>query len=465
MQIPILNGIFADADAEFRSSYPINLVPIPKQQGISTGYLRPADGIVQNGTGPGKARGGIEWNGICYRVLGTKLVSIAKDGAVTVIGDVGGGGPVSMTYSFDLLAVASGGKLYYYDGVTLKGMPDQDLGEVLDVIWVDGYFVTTDGEFIVVTELNDPNQVDPLKYGSSEVNPDPINSLVKIRNEVYAVNRFSIEAFSNVGGSGFPFQRITGAQVTRGAIGTHAATEFNEALAFVGGGQNESLGVFLATGGNAVKISTREIDYRLAAQPEDELPKIVVERFADKSNQTLIIHLSDGTICYDAAASAALQQPVWYEMQSGVSDPRYLGRYLVWCYNEWLVADHTTSRVGKLSRSVYTHWGQHVRWQFGTPIMYNEAKGGIIHGLELVSLTGSGPLGNTAKISMQYSDDGVNWSQPKFIAAGREGDRAKRLRWVRQGMFRQRRMFRFTGDSSGPISPARLEAEIEGMAW
>ena len=65
MQIPILNGIYTDGTPEIRTSYPVNLVPVPKVSGISNGFLRPGDGIVANGTGPGVDRGGIEWNNIC----------------------------------------------------------------------------------------------------------------------------------------------------------------------------------------------------------------------------------------------------------------------------------------------------------------------------------------------------------------------------------------------------------------
>ena len=116
MQIPILSGIFTDNGPDLRTSYPVNLVPTPKQSGISTGYLRPADGIVANGTGPGADRGGINWQGQVYRVMGTKLVEISSAGAVTILGDVGGpeGELVTFDYSFDLLAIASGGRLYYW---------------------------------------------------------------------------------------------------------------------------------------------------------------------------------------------------------------------------------------------------------------------------------------------------------------------------------------------------------------
>ena len=53
MKLSILSGIYADQSANWRSSYPRNLVPVPKAQGISGGYLRPADGIVSLGSAPG----------------------------------------------------------------------------------------------------------------------------------------------------------------------------------------------------------------------------------------------------------------------------------------------------------------------------------------------------------------------------------------------------------------------------
>ena len=174
MQISILNGIYTDGASDFRTAYPRNLVPVPKQQGISQGYLRPAEGIVQFGVGPGSDRGGINWNNRCYRVMGTKLCAVESDGTTTILADVGGNDQVVLDYSFDRLAIVSAGRLFYWNGSVLTEVTDPDLGIVNDLVWVDGYFVTTDGTSLVVTELNDPTAVNPLKYGSSESNPDPI---------------------------------------------------------------------------------------------------------------------------------------------------------------------------------------------------------------------------------------------------------------------------------------------------
>ena len=199
-QISILSGVYVDTAPDFRASYPVNMVPIAQPQGISAGYIRPAEGIDLFASGPGADRGGIVWNGVHYRVMGGQLCSVSTAGVVTQLGAIAGTGQAVLDYSFDRLAIAGGGNLYYWNGTTLTQVTDPDLGTVVDFVWVDGYFMTTDGEFLIVTELNDPTAVNPLKYGSSEADPDPVKALHKVRNEVYALNRHTVEVFTNVGG-------------------------------------------------------------------------------------------------------------------------------------------------------------------------------------------------------------------------------------------------------------------------
>jgi len=465
-QVPIISGIYADTTPDYRTAYPLNLVPIPKVTGVSEGYLRVADGVEANGTGPGVTRGGIEWRGVCYRVMGSKFVSVAADGTVTTIGDVGAGDTVSMTYGFNYLAIASAGNLWLYDGTTLAQNVDPDLGTVLDVEWVDGYFMTTDGENLVVTELGNPFAVNPLKYGSSEVDPDPVVAVVRLRKEAYAINRHTIETFTNVGGNFFPFQVITGAQVFRGAVGTHAVTTFLDGIAFVGSGRNEAVGVYIASGGGSQKISTREIDQVLAGYTETELSDLVLEVKVDEGQQILYIHLANDTLCFDGLGSQALGQPVWYVLSSSVDGVGpYKAIHHVRAYNNWLVGHTASTAIGHLVKDVSTHWGETVVWEFTTPIVYNEGKSVMIHALELQALNGSAAFGSLALINHTYSDDGVNWSMPRRISLGSAGDRTKPIKWARLGMFRQQRMLRFSGDSNAPISIARLDAELEAMAW
>lgn len=464
MQIPILNGIYTDGVSDFRTSYPRNMMPVPKQQGISEGYLRPADGVVQFGTGPGAGRGGINWNGVCYRVMGTKLVSIGVTGIVTTLADVGGTGQVTMDYSFDRLAIASSGKLFYWNGTTLTQVADADLKNVVDFLWVDGYFMTTDGTSLVVTELNDPTSVNPLKYGSSEADPDPIKGLIKLRNEVYALNRYTIEVFQNVGGDLFPFQRIEGAQMQRGVIGTFAAAMFLESVAFVGGGRNEAPAVWIGSNSSTTKVSTREIDQILGSYTEVALASTVVEVRVSNGHQLLYIHLPDQTLVYDGAASQVVNEPVWFTLDSGLaSKSTYRARNFVWCYNKWLCEDPTSSVHGELVDEISSHYATAVGWEFGTLIVYNEGRGALFHELELVCLTGRAAFGSDPTVWTSYTVDGVTWSQERPRSAGKFGERLKRLTWLQQGHMRHWRAQKFRGTSDCHISVARLEAKVEAL--
>jgi hypothetical protein len=464
MNIPILSGIFTDDAADFRTSYPVNMVPVPKNTGVSGGYLRPAEGSVRLAGSSGLPRGGINWNDVCYRVMGTKLVSVDALGAETVIGDVGAGGQCSFAYSFDRLAITSGGDLWYWDGVTLDQVLDADLGTALAVVWVDGYFMTTDGEYLVVTELVDPFIVNPLKYGSSEVDPDPILTVLKLRNEICAVNRYTIEFFQNVGGALFPFNRINGAQLQKGAMGTHAACIFAEYIAFIGSGRNEAPGIYFGVLGSTTKLSTREIDTLLLQYTTAELSAVVLESRLYAGHEHLWVRLPDRTLVYDLQASKIMGEQVWYVLTSSQVDfEKYRAVDLIWCYERWLVADSQTGDYGYMDTATARNFGEVCRWEFGTTILYNESRGGIFNSIELVCLTGRVESGEDPYISTSYSTDGITWSIERPIRAGILGDRTRRLAWFQQGHLTNWRIQRFQGDSRALISVARLEAALEPL--
>lgn len=471
MQIPILNGVYTDNAGDFRTSYPRNLVPVPKKQGISNGYLRPADGIVAFGSaGPGVDRGGINWNGVCYRVMGSKLVRVDDDGFITIIGDVGfSSSPVTLDYSFDRLGISSAGSLYYYDRVTLTQVADPDLGTVLDFLWVDGYFMTTDGTSLVVTELTDPFSVNPFKYGSAEADPDPIKGLLKIRNEVYAVGRYTIEVFDNVGGSLFPFSRNAGAQMMRGAVGTYAACAFTlttyAGVAFVGSTRNEPPAVWFGVNGITTQLSTREIDTILQDYTEAQLATAVLEPRVDKNHALLYLHLPDQTLVYDARGSAAVGEPVWFTLSSGlIGLDAYRARYLTWCYDKWISGDPTSNTLGYFVDDSSHHYGDVVGWEFGTVVIYNESAGAIFHEVELVVIAGHVSANVDPTVWTSYSLDGETWSQERPRTAGRQGRRNVRVSWLQQGSMRNWRIQKFRGTSDAHLTVARLEAQVEALA-
>ena len=401
MQLPILSGIATDATGDFRALLPTNVVPVPMATGISNGYLRMAEGVrtyaaTTFNTALGPDRGGVAYRGRCYRVAGEQFYRVTDNGdgtgTATALRNFGLGARVTFDESFDRLGICINGQLWYFDdGLgTFTQVTDPDLGTVIDALFLDGYWVFTDGSFIGVTELNNPLAVDPLKYGSSEIEPDPIVALLKIRNELHALNRYTIEVFDNVGGTGFPFQRIEGAMIPRGCIGTHACAVFMDAIAFLGGGRNEPLSVYIGGGGQARKIATREIEKRLAQYTETQLSDTLLEVRTFEGHDLLYVHLPDITAVYDGVGSAVSGQPVWFYLSSARDGAGlYRPRGFVRCYDKWICGDaEDGQQIGVLDDSIASHFNVPVGYEFATQLLYAESRGAQVHALELVATCG-----------------------------------------------------------------------------
>jgi hypothetical protein len=458
--IPVLNGIYGNEAANFAHSYPKNLEPTSIDTKLSKGYLRAPMGCRSLTTGPGIDRAGINWNETCWRVMGDKLVRLVNDVAV-VRGTVGGSGYAALGYSFDRLACVSDGKLYYDDGTTFSQVTDTDVGTVLDLIWVDGYFMLTDGRYIIVTELSDPTQVSPLKYGSAEDDPDNITGLLKVRDEVQVLGRYTIQPFQDVGGVGFPFAAIRGATIPKGCVAPSAKCLFGETFAFVGSGRNEELGVFVAGSGTAQKISDRHIDQQLAAVTD--VSKIVLEQRVSGDERRLYVHLPETTWVFLANVSNATGETVWYEASSGAGDP-YRIRNVVVVGSKAYCGDVGSAAIGVIDTTTMDHFGARTEWRFDVGLIYNEAKGGIVHELELIGLPGRGEADDNPVAFLSMSRDaGETWSQERAVSLGKHGDRAKRIRWPLHSHFRQYCSFRIRSLSSALPGYAALEADIEPL--
>lgn len=470
MQIDIVKGVYVDGN-DYREKYPINYMPVALSSGLSNGYLKPIEGIVEFSdlSTFGKDRGGINYRGNMYRAIGAFLVSVDANGVVAKIGEITNDNQnVSFAYSFDRLAVVSNGNLYYYIDATktFTQVTDPDLGVVNQVIWVDGYFALTDDEFIIVTELNDPTDIDPFKYGSSEADPDPIIGLLKLRNEIVALNRYTIEFFANTGSTGFPFQRIQGAQIMRGVIGKDACCVYDDTIAFMGGGLNEEIAIYQGANGQSQRISSKEIDIIIGEYTEQELALTKMEMRAVDGELLLYVHLLRETYIYNMTASRVIQKPLWFRGDSFISGDSY---YDAWnftnVYDKWICGSRSGKKLGQVTQETNTHWGNKVNWEIQTAVVFNEGKGALVYEMELQGNIKSLPLIGKNYIKTQYSIDGVTFSQPVPINTGRQGNRRKRMRWFRCGMLKNTRIQKFTGDSDSNVSFTRLDMKIEGLQW
>src|SRR6478752_106625 len=113
-QIPIQSGVRVK-DGSFQTAHPVNLHHKIVDSGVSKGELVHTRGARTIATGPGVDRGGVEWNGVQYRVMGDQLCRVSSAGAVTQLGSVGSDGlAVGFAVGFDRMAIRSATNAYYY---------------------------------------------------------------------------------------------------------------------------------------------------------------------------------------------------------------------------------------------------------------------------------------------------------------------------------------------------------------
>jgi hypothetical protein len=396
------------------------------------------------------------WNDALYRVMGTKLVRIDPTGAVTELGDVGGTGPCTLDYGFDRLAIRSGTSLYYWDGVALSQVTDVYLGPVLDMLWADGYYVTTDGVSIIVTELLDATKVDPLKYGSAEADPDMVTGLLKFREEIYALGRHTVQVFQNAGTTGFPFQVQRGATIPYGCVSASAKCIFAESFAFVGSARGEALRVYVAGQGTAIAISDKAIDEALAS--EADTGGIVLEARTYGGERRLLMHLPSGvSYCYFFEASRKGGRPVWIEVSGRVRNAvEWRGKF--WC------GDRDSAAIGTLDETEAAQFGAAVDWQFDTAFFYNKANRGIVTQVTLSGLPGRAAFGDQTVAFLSFTADGETYSNEKRVLMAKRGARMQNPVWYPRRLMNDYLGMRFRGVGLSVAGFASLEVEAEALA-
>lgn len=445
MQLPIMAGTTVK-DGQFATSYPINLEPKVVDSGVSKGQLVSTRGAVEIAFGPGIDRGGIVWDGAHYRVMGSKLVLVTDANDIAILGDVGDdASPVGLEYGFGRLAIRSARRLFYWDGTVLSDVTDPDLGVVLDVVWIDGYYATTDGQYIVLTDLTDPTSVDPTRYGSAEEDPDALTGLLKFREELYALGRYTIQPFQNTGGNGFPFTVMQGAMISLGCVSATAKCMVGgDGFAFVGSAKEEPVAVWYYNGSSAVRLSDATVEADLNAETNSQL--IEMECRALPGERQIILHLANKSWGLSLSTTEAAGTSAWYELRSG-NFKEYRLRNAVLMGSRLIVGDRLSPRLGVLEAGA-KHFGEAADWQFDAANLFDPA-GALVSEVELFGQFSTEP--NAVFFSM--TRDGVLWSRE--VARPLTGRRDERVVWRPNVQIRTMGAFRWRG--RGRVAISRCE--------
>jgi hypothetical protein len=477
-QLEIATGFYASDSLPLCAQRCINWIPvIPQAESLSQRALFDAPGLTLFSTVTGINRGGQEMKEAPYFVNGNSLFSIDSAGASTNRGTIEGSGRVSLANNGQyLVIVVPGGKAYAYDNVssTLAEITDVDFTarKANAVVYKDGYFVfaAADGSVFFNSSLNDPFTFSGLDFGTAEINPDKIIGLHVNHNELYVLGSKTIELFQNVGGSGFPFQRIPGANIQKGVHGGFSVSEFDNTFTFIGGGIDEGSAAWKVTGSSsAVKISTSAIDSAIQEFTRAEIESCFTWAYALGGNYFVgftfqSTRIPNKTFVYDATTSALAGVSTWHERQTGVTDNSWRVNSIVSAYGKLLVGDALGGNIGYIDKTSYTEYDD-VMYQEkaskpfsggGLPLFAGEMQLTMESGVGLANGQGSDPV-----VRMDFSDDGGRTFSSEFSRSyGKIGEYMSLPTWRRQGRIPKHRVLRFK--TSEPVKSViiKLEANI-----
>lgn len=464
MKLPLVKGTRASSSAEWRDSLPVNMVGFFQSIGDWTGYLRTADGLKQYATGVGADRGGI-WSDRFkkhYRLSGDKFVEVGQFGDVTELSatSVPGSNRAPMANSFNSIAFVANGDYYHWDGSTLT-TPTPPVGsdDFIDIVWVDGYYIFTDGENLWNTTLANETLFNANERDGSDFAPDEIVGVGKGPDgKLIAFNRYTIDRFTNTPGTPFPFTRIPGASIPIGIVGTNAKVRLGDGRWVIFGGSKEYSPSFYLLTNSYTNISTKEIDSIIDTYSDYELVNINLE-FRDTRDQRLVIcHLPRHTLVYDIKLSESLGQSIWYEWNSGsipwrarngVYDPRNVDNDA----SGWIYGDSQGSTIGRLDSSICTQYGELVVFECATPLV---KAAGAVDVAEIVTAPGHSSV-NGDQVFVSTTKDGVLYGPEILLNRGNLGDYQHRTIIRRLGDYPRWFGMKIRGKSAGVYSVAGIE--------
>lgn len=391
LTIPIIGGDQVLSNADYADAIPINMLAVIRDIKGNPGYLISHDGLTQTHTGQGIDRGALfneRWSR-SFRVSGEKLIEIVG-GSVVVIGDIPGADRVRMAYGFNSMMIVANGSTYRYDGTTLTLMTDPDFGAPIDVIWLDQYYLFTDGENLYHTDIGDETSINPLKFATSELSPDKTKAVGRTQdNLLIAINRYTTEYFVDQANENFAFTRINQKAVNCGIVSTGGWIEIGGRVYMLGGAKGEPVTFKLLGAGQAETTATDYIERIINSYSESELSTAYLEGRSRTRDQLVYIQLPNHTLLYNVfIANKFGPQYAWGELRSGEDAWRACNGVYDTNLGYWLFGDKLGTTIGKLDDTLASHYGESVTSQFQTALIPMESVS--VSDLELNVVSGYG---------------------------------------------------------------------------
>ena len=448
MKTPILGSAYQARSPNAADNRMINLFPeIVPEGGKEPAFLSRTAGlrlVATVGTGP--IRGMWEFGGTCYIVSGSALYRADTSYSSTLIGTVGGTGPVSMSDNGTQLFIACNGTSYIYNSLSalLSQITDTDFPGAVTVGYLDGYFVFNppNSQQIWVTALLDGTDIDALDFASAEGSPDGVVGIIIDHREVWVFGTNSVEVWYNAANQDFPLERIQGAFNEIGCAAAYSIAKGDNVIFWLGKDARGNGMVYQASGYTGQRISTHAVEWQI--QSYGDVSDAVGYTYQQDGHTfyVLTFHSADKTWVYDVSTQA------WHERAgfSNGSFTRHRSNCQVNFNNEILVGDYQNGKIYAFDMTTYSDDSEIQKWLRSwraLPPGENDLKRSTHHSLQLDIQSGVGlndGQGEDPQARLRWSDDGGHtWSNYHWKSLGRIGEYGKRVIWRRLGMTKKLR--------------------------
>lgn len=474
VELPIANGSYLSESLPISAQECINWYPnIPQAPALGSETLLGTPGAVQlvtTGLVQQVNRGSHTKGSIPYFVNGGALYSLDRsidvDGnevfSTTSLGAITGSGRVSMADNgTQLFILVPGGNGFIYNessGAPFQQITDTDFtanGNPQSVVFIDGYFVvTTDTKKFIVSSLNDGLSWNALDFGSAEADPDDIAGAVVHSNQLFIFGSQTIEVFRNIGGAGFPFQRVNGLVIPKGLSSQFAAIQANNTFMWIGAGVNESPAIWQFTGNGATKVSTTAIDNALQRFTDTEIGEAFAWSYAQKGAYFVGFTVGDRSFVIDTITGR------WHTRASTIdnSQERWRANSITSGYGRVLIGDAIDGRVGDLDVDSFMEYGEIIIRTVTTQPFADLGEPLYLGSIELTIESGVGDLVTiNPQMRLSWSDNGKTFSNELLRSMGKIGEYNRRVTWRRLGRIPRFRVLRF--EMSEPVKPVIIKAE------
>lgn len=456
----LVGSSYEERSIPFDAQRTINLFPVVDEtkQGKEVSALYGTPGKLLFATaGTGTVRQEYSaTNGRAFVVTGTTLYELDSSGTATSRGTLeAGSGVVTMAENGTQLAICDSTYVYTFTYATnaFAKVTDGDLPSSGTLCFLDGYFIVSknlSGAFYI-SSLYDGTAWAALDFATAESSPDNLVRVFPAVGLLWLFGDKTTEMWSNVGGTGFPFARVSGGKIETGCAAAHSVVALDNSVFWVGQDNRGSGIVYRANGFSPQRISTHAIEYKL--QRLSSLSVLRAYTYQQDGHTFYVLTDEDTiTLVYDIATQ------LWHErayLSDGVQEAD-LGSTCMYAFGKVMVGDRSSANIYQLKLDNYadntlpilrsrtfTHISNN-----GEPFRINSLLVDFEYGVGLATGQGSDP-----QCWLEVSKDGgITWGRKLYASIGAIGQRNVRAIWRKLGNFDRQVTFKVS--ISDPVKVA-----------